>query len=329
MTDVAERAGVSLGTVSHVLNHPERVTPATRERVEEAIRALRYRPNRLASTLARGRSGTIGLVLTDLSNSLFVDIARGAGRQADAAGMRVVLADGDSEVGREIRHLELFDELGVAGSMVTLSDEEHMAALVGARTTDRPLVLLNFSAPAQWFCSVATDNALGGYLATRHLIDSGRRRLAFVGGPDVLRPVHDRRAGWHRALAEAGLSPVREVQPPAINQKDGWQIGPDLAADVRAGRVDGVVAASDLLAAGLLLALRAEGIAVPDDVAVIGYDNNQAVWDLPVPLTTVAQPGEQMGREAARLVLDEAGNPAHHHEAVVLTPHVVPRASAP
>jgi LacI family transcriptional regulator len=198
MTDVAERAGVSLGTVSHVLNHPERVTPATRERVEEAIRALRYRPNRLASTLARGRSGTIGLVLTDLSNSLFVEIARGAGRQADAAGMRVVLADGDSEVGREIRHLELFDELGVAGSMVTLSDEEHMAALVGARAGDRPLVLVNFSAPAQWFCSVATDNALGGYLATRHLIGSGRRRLAFVGGPDVLRPVHDRQVGWHR-----------------------------------------------------------------------------------------------------------------------------------
>jgi LacI family transcriptional regulator len=321
MTDVAERAGVSLGTVSHVLNHPERVTPATRERVEEAIRALRYRPNRLASTLARGRSGTIGLVLTDLSNSLFVEIARGAGRQADAAGMRVVLADGDSEVGREIRHLELFDELGVAGSMVTLSDEEHMAALVGARAGDRPLVLVNFSAPAQWFCSVATD--------TRHLIGSGRRRLAFVGGPDVLRPVHDRQVGWHRALAEAGLSPVREVQPPAINQKDGWQIGPDLAAEVRAGRVDGVVAASDLLAAGLVQAFLAEGIAVPGDVAVIGYDNNQAAWDLPVPLSTVAQPGEQMGREAARLVMDEAHGADHHHEALLLEPHLILRSSTP
>lgn len=109
VAQVAARAGVSVGTVSHVLNHPERVTAATRRRVEDAVRALDYRPNRLARSLAGGQSSAIGLAMTDLSNSLFVDIARGAGREAEAAGMSVLLADGDNEVGRELRNLELFD----------------------------------------------------------------------------------------------------------------------------------------------------------------------------------------------------------------------------
>ncbi|KQT98328.1 LacI family DNA-binding transcriptional regulator [Sanguibacter sp. Leaf3] len=329
MADVAARAGVSLGTVSHVLNHPERVTDATRAKVEDVVAALGYRPNRMARSLAGGRSSAIGLAMTDLSNSLFVDIARGAGEHAESLGMSVLLADGDNELGREVRNLELFDELSVAGSMITLSDEEHMAALVGARSGGRPLVLLNFSAPEAWFCSVAVDNELGGHIATEHLLGTGRTRLVFVGGPEVLRPVHDRRDGFRRALAGAGLVAVDELRPDAINREDGVQIGRRLVADVRAGRVDGIVAASDLLAAGIVQVLLAEGISVPSDVAVVGYDNNQAVWDLPVPLTTVAQPGEEMGRRGARLVIDEARTAGHVHQAVLLQPHLVVRASAP
>jgi LacI family transcriptional regulator len=329
MTDVAALAGVSLGTVSHVLNHPERVTDATRAKVEGAVAALGYRPNRMARSLAGGRSSAIGLAMTDLSNSLFVDIARGAGEHAESVGMSVLLADGDNEIGREVRNLELFDELSVAGSMITLSDEEHMAALVGARSGSRPLVLLNFSAPAAWFCSVAVDNELGGHLATEHLVVTGRTRLVFVGGPQVLRPVHDRRDGFRRALLEAGITAVDELQPDAINLADGIEVGRRLVAEVRAGRVDGIVAASDLLAAGIVQAFLAKGVSVPSDVAVVGYDNNQAVWDLPVPLTTVAQPAHELGRSGARLVIDEARTPGHQHQALLLRPHLVVRASAP
>jgi len=328
MADVAARAGVSLGTVSHVLNHPERVTPATRARVEDAVRQLGYRPNGLARSLAGGRSSAIGLAMTDLSNSLFVDLARGAGAEAEAVGMSVLLADGANQLGRELRNLELFEELGVAGSMITLSDDEHMAALVGGRGSDRPLVLLNFSAPAAWYCSVAVDNEHGGYLATRHLLETGCRRPVLVGGPDVLRPVHDRSAGFRRALAEAGLRAAAELQPGGINREDGRAVGRALVPEIRAGRVDGVVAASDLLAAGAMQVFLAAGLAVPDDVAVIGYDDNRAAWDLPVPLTTVAQPGEEMGRHGARLLVEEArGAAGHRHEAVVLTPHLLVRAS--
>jgi LacI family transcriptional regulator len=177
---------------------------------------------------------------------------------------------------------------------------------------------------------VSIDNELGGHLAAQHLLSRGRRRLVLVGGPDVLRPVHDRKVGFRRALAEAGVTAVREIHPAAINREDGRQVGRALAAEVRAGRVDGVVAASDLLAAGIVQAFLADGIAVPGDVAVTGYDDNRAAWDLPITLTTVAQPGERLGREGARLVVDEAfGGVAHRHEAVVLRPHLVVRDSAP
>ena len=330
MAQVAAHAGVSLGTVSHVLNHPDRVTEATRARVRAAMAELGFQRSTVARTLAGAPSDAIGLVLTDLGNTLFVDLARGATREAEAAGMHVLLADGDNHIGRELTHLAVFDDLRVAGTMITLSDEEHMAALLGNRSSDRPLVLLNFTAPAAFYCSVAVDHRRGGYLATRHLLDRGRSRLAFVGGPAALRPVTHRRDGFRLALDEAGLAPVREVEPPeGINRADGAWAARELLDDVRAGRVDGIVAASDLLAAGALEVLLRAGAAVPDDVALVGYDDNLAAHDVPVPLTTVAQPGAEMGRRGARLVMDEARHPGtHRHEAVVLQPTLVVRASS-
>ncbi|HCX85167.1 MAG TPA: LacI family transcriptional regulator [Micrococcales bacterium] len=337
MSEVARRAGVSPGTVSHVLNHPSRVTPATRERVERAMAELGYRPNRIASSLAAGRSRVLGLVLTDLGNSLFVDIARGAGAAAAAAGMNVILADGDNHVGRELEHLEMFSELRVAGALITLSDDEHMAAITQAAPRETPLVLVNFTAPTDRYCSVAVDNVLGARLATEHLLSTGRRRLAFVGGPDELRPIHDRRAGFRAVLAAAGLEPVLEVDPPAVNRSDGFEAAGALLAAIRAGRIDGVVAATDLLAAGLIQALAEADVDVPGTVAVTGYDDNQAAWDGPVPLTTIAQPGEDMGRLATELAVEEAraperaaaGGGEHEARAVVLEPRLVVRASAP
>ncbi|MGF0118639.1 LacI family DNA-binding transcriptional regulator [Promicromonospora sp. Marseille-Q5078] len=329
MAQVAARAGVSLGTVSHVLNHPDRVTEATRARVRDAMSELGFQRSSVARSLAGGSSDSIGLVLTDLGNSLFVDLARGATREAEESGMHVLLADGDNHVGRELTHLAVFDDLRVAGTMITLSDEEHMAALLGARSSERPLVLLNFSAPSAWYCSVAVDHRRGGYLATQHLLERGRTRLAFVGGPGALRPVTQRRDGFRLALDEAGLAPVRELAPPeGINRADGAWAARELLDDVRAGRVDGIFAASDLMAAGILEVLLRSGVAVPDDVALVGYDDNLAARDVPVPLTTVAQPGAEMGRRGARLVIDEARSPGtHRHEAVVLQPTLVVRAS--
>lgn len=329
LADVAALAGVSAGTVSHVLNHPERVVPATRRRVQDAVAELQYRPDRVARSLAGGRSQTIGLALTDLGNSLFVDIARGAARYASEHGMQTLLADGDREPGRELTHLATFEELRVTGTLVTLSDDENMATLMSSRDSDAPLVLLNFSAPAAFFCSVAVDNVHGGRIATEHLLAQGRRRLVFVGGPDVLRPVHDRRAGFRHALQAAGVEAVAELTPQGVDREDGRAAAERLLPQVRAGEVDGIIAASDLLAVGLLDVLLPAGVEVPHDVGIVGYDDNQAAHDAAVPLTTVDQTGGRMGAEGARLVIAEATDGSQHrHEAVVLTPSLVVRSSS-
>ena len=329
LTDVARRAGVSAGTVSHVLNHPQRVAPATRDKVLAAVEELEYRPDRLARSLAGGRSQTIGLALTDLGNSLFVDIARGAGRYAADHGMQTLLADGDNQLGRELGHVATFEELRVAGVLVTLSDDEAMATVTGSRNSDTPLVLLNFSTPAAFFCSVAVDNVHGGRIAAEHLLAQGRQRLAFVGGPDVLRPVHDRRTGFRHALRDAGLEAAGELAPDGVDEEHGRAAAEQLLPRVRAGEVDGIVAASDLLAVGLLEVLLPAGVAVPGDVGIVGYDDNLAAHDAAVPLTTVAQTGGRMGAEGARLVIAEATEGVEHrHEAVLLTPSLVVRSSS-
>ncbi|PJI91152.1 LacI family DNA-binding transcriptional regulator [Luteimicrobium subarcticum] len=328
ISDVARLAGVSIGTVSNVLNHPARVAPATTEKVVRAMTLLDYVPDGIARSLAAGSSRTVGIVLPDLSNSLFVDVARGAETAAEAADHTLMIANSDTRLERETRHLRTFGQARVAGLLLTLNDEQHFAAIADEAPRSAPTVMLNLAVPTTRFCSVSVDNERGGWLATSHLVDTGRRRLVFVGGPEALEPVQHRARGFARAVRERGAEHVRTVVPTGVNRADGWEVGGALVDDVRAGRVDGVVAATDLLAAGILQAFAMSDVDVPGAVGVVGYDNNQAAWDSPTPITTVAQPGEEMGRVGTELVLDEArGGPEHHHRAVVLEPSLVVRAS--
>ncbi|MFJ9387825.1 LacI family DNA-binding transcriptional regulator [Nocardioides sp. NPDC101246] len=328
--DVAALAGVAQGTVSNVLNHPERVSAATRGKVERAMAMLGYVPNQIARSLAVGASSSVGLVLSDLSNSLFIDIARGAETAVAQTGAGLLLANTNSELEREQRYLQMFAQSRVAGMMITLNDASHYTAIAKVVPPTTPIVMLNYRADPGHFCSVSVDNEHGGYLAAQHLIDLGRRRLAFVGGPDELTPVHDRELGFRRAVEGVGVT-SEVIRPRRVNRADGWQVGADLVDRTPADRPDAVFAASDLLAAGLLQALTSRGIRVPEDVAIVGYDNNQAAWDSPVPITTIAQPGEEMGRLGAEMVAEEVetdrGASAHSHRAKVLHPSLVVRES--
>ena len=326
--DVAGLAGVSQSTVSNVLNHPERVAPATLDRVRRAIAMLQYVPNGAARSLAAGASTSVGLILSDLGNSLFVDIARGAEQGAEELGLSVVLANTDGRLDRERRALEVFEQSMVLGSLLTLNDADHFRAISSRTEARSPLVMLNYHDSSRRFCSAYIDNVHGGAIATRHLLDSGRRRLVFVGGPDSLQPVAERRAGFRSALSQAGLAAVGDIEPEWINRADGWKVGRALAPRIQSGDVDGVVAASDLLAAGILQALgEVRELSLPDAVGVIGYDNNQAAWDAPIPLSTVSQPGEELGAAGLRLLVGELGSEPHEHSVVRLVPEVITRRS--
>ncbi|HKP08472.1 MAG TPA: LacI family DNA-binding transcriptional regulator [Microbacterium sp.] len=326
--DVAGLAGVSPSTVSNVLNHPERVAPATIDKVRRAIAMLQYVPNGAARSLAAGGSRSVGLVLSDLGNSLFVDIARGAEERAAEIGVSVILANSEGRLDREERALEVFEQSLALGSLLTLNDAEHFRAIAARPASRAPIIVLNYHDTSALFCSAHIDNVHGGELATRHLLNQGRSRLVFVGGPGSLQPVDDRRQGFERALAAAGVRAAGEYSPEQVNRADGWLVGRALAPRVLAGEVDGIVAASDLLAAGIVQALaEVPSIDLPGAVSVIGYDNNQAAWDAPIPISTVSQPGAELGATGLALLAEELSGEPHQHRSIRLQPALVERRS--
>ncbi|QHC69256.1 LacI family DNA-binding transcriptional regulator [Rathayibacter sp. VKM Ac-2801] len=327
MEDVARRAGVALGTVSNVLNRPSLVSAATRSRVQQVIDELGFAPNRAARALAAGTSSTIGFVVIDLSNSFFLDMARGAEQAAEAAGMTVVLGNADVRAIKQRTYLDLFVEEQVAGILLAPLPET-AADAIGRLPSGRRLVFLNDSA-VDGACTVSADDEHGGYLAARHLIDLGRRRLAFAGDPAIAVPVRDRLRGVERAVAESNGAVSLELDlTPEVQVEDGRRFGHLLADRAAADRPDGVVAAADLLALGVLQSLLARSdLRVPEDIAVTGYDDNRSAWDSVVPITTLAQPGEAMGEAAMRLLLDEISDPEHVHRHEVLRPRLVIRGS--
>ncbi|MCM3501211.1 LacI family transcriptional regulator [Microbacterium sp. P26] len=329
MSDVARAAGVALGTVSNVLNHPDKVAPATLERVQGAIAQLGFVRNTNAQQLAAGRSRSIGLVVIDISNSLFVDIARGAQRFASELGMNVLMANSDNRVDQQRADLDFFDGARVGGILLAPMEDagEDVARI---RTHGRPTVVLNFDTGRNDCCQVLVDNEEVGYLAARHLIDSGRTRLAFVGGRDYLQPVALRRRGVRRAVAEeGGRVSLQEVPTENLDPPGGLRAAEGLVKDVRRGSLDGVIAVTDLLAMAIIQVFGAEGVEVPGDVAVMGCDHNSAAWGGMIPLTSVQMQGLDMGREGLRLLLAEIDeDPAEHrHVTTMLRPELVVRES--
>ncbi len=325
MADVARRARVSMGTVSNVLNGTATVAPATRERVESAIRELGFVRNGAARSLAVGRTRTIGFVVGDLSNSFFVDMARGA--QAQAGAMNVLLANADVDAARQRSLLAVLDEERMAGILVAPVPGS-LDQLAGPRAHGRPVVVLDHAVEGLELCAVVPDNLAGGYAAARHLVDLGRRRLLFTGATRFP-AVADRLTGVERAVRETGGAVTLEVVPTfELHVEDGREVGAAILARPSHDRPDGVVAGADLVAMGVLQQLLGSELRVPQDVAVIGYDDNRAAWASVVPISTVRQPGEEMGRVAARLLLEEILTPRDHtHRTVVLEPTLVARQS--
>jgi LacI family transcriptional regulator len=327
MIDVARAAGVSLGTVSNVVNNPAKVTPPTRQKVEAAIAELGFVRNGVARSLRAGRSTTIGFVLVDLGNSFFLDIARGAEAEANRAGMNLLLANADMSWDKEQTYLALFEEERVAGVLLTprpLPEEEHRPPAAGV-----PRVHLNDPHAGPDVCCVTTDNVHGGYMAAQHLIELGRRRLLFAGQLE-LEPVRHRHEGALRAVRETNGAVTLEYLPTEwVQVADGRRVAEELLRRPEEERPDGVLAGADLLALGLVQSLAVDGrLRIPTDVAVVGYDNNRAAWESVVPITTLDQAGEEMGRAAAALLLEEIEDPAEHtHRTVQLQPVLVPRVS--
>lgn len=326
--DVAAAAGVSLGTVSNVLNRPDRVSAATRTRVQEAMADLGFVRNESARQLRAGTSRTLAYVMLDASNPFFTDVAQGIEAAAEAVDLSLVLCNSGNGAAREGAHLELLQQQRVQGVLVTPVNPE-ADVLEEVRRRGTPVVIVDRTRDDQSFCSVAVDDRLGGRLAVEHLVDRGHTRVAFIGGPGHLGQVRDRLEGARRAWADAGLATedLVVVTTAALTVHEGREAGQRLAGLPSSRRPTAAFCANDLLALGLLQHAIGSGQRVPEQLAIVGYDDIEFAGAAAVPLTSVRQPRQELGRTAAELVLDEAGNPDHQHRQVLFTPELVARAS--
>jgi LacI family transcriptional regulator len=324
--DVAEAAGVSVGTVSNVLNRPEKVAPETVARVHDAIARIGFVRNDAARQLRAGRSRTIGLVVLDLRNPFFTEVARGAEQRAASEGLSVLVANSDEHQEREATHLDLFEEQRVFGVLVT-PVAENLPRLARLRDRGIPTVLVDREARDRSFASVAVDDVQGGRLAAEHLLDIGRRRIAYVGGPMSIRQVADRLDGAQAAVRESGTSATIEViGTAALTVDEGRIAGDRLRARDAASRPDAVFAANDLVALGLLQSLMGGDLRIPEDIALLGYDDIDFSAAAVIPLTSVRQPAGLIGSTAVELLLEQASG-SRSLEHVVFRPELVVRRS--
>jgi LacI family transcriptional regulator len=326
--DVAAAAQVSLGTVSNVLNRPELVSSGTRRRVEDAMRELGFVRNESARQLRAGRSRTLAYVMLDATNPFFTDVAQGIEDAAESRDLSLFSCNSANRADRELAYLQRLRQQRVQGVLITpVNPNEPVLEEIARQGT--PIVIVDRVGDVAAHCSVAVDDTHGGQLAVGHLLDLGHDRIAFVGGPMRIGQVRDRLTGARRALQEAGRSPddLVVVGTDALTADEGRSAGERIAGMASRTRPTAAFCANDLVALGLLQRCVALGLRVPDELAIVGYDDIEFAALAAVPLTSVRQPRRELGRTAAELLLDEASNPDHEHQQVLFTPELVARAS--
>jgi LacI family transcriptional regulator len=325
--DVADRAGVAVGTVSNVLNHPTRVSSSTRERVQTAIDHLGFVRNDAARQLRAGQSRTIGLIVLDVGNPFFSSLARAAEDCAAENGSTVVLGDSGQDVEREARYIDVFEQQRVQGMLISpVGDVGPRVETL--RKRGMPVVLVD-RVDAQRRCSsVSVDDVAGGYMAVRHLLAAGRRRIVFVGAKAEFQQVADRLAGARQAVEEHDDAVLEVVEADAMTVLAGRDVGGGIAQRPPGELPDGIFCANDLLAIGVMQAvLLIRGLRIPEDLALIGYDDIDFSASAVVPLTSVRKPTELMGRTAVELLLEEIESPSSRRRQVIFDPELVERGS--
>jgi LacI family transcriptional regulator len=331
MSDVAREAGVSLMTVSRVVNHKGDVSAATRQRVLDIIERLGYRPSGIARGLATQRTGTLGLVVPDISNPFFSEVARGAEHEAYAAGYNVFLCNTEEEPQRELAVLQSLEEKRVDGVILCSSRldrdvlraalSHHPAAVLANRRlqpTDRENEV----------GAVTLADLDGGCTATQHLLDSGHRAVGFLAGPAASRSGRQRAAGYRAALTAAGLSqdPTWMLHCPPMVEGGREATCQLLSAHPE---LTALFCYNDLVAVGALKACAELGRHVPDDLAIVGFDDIPLAALVTPPLTTCRVPRYELGVQAMRLLLDHIKVCPGECTDIILETELVVRASAP
>jgi len=303
IADIAKLAGVSRATVSGVLNSSPTVSEKTKKRVLEIIKKHDYRPNEIARALALNQTGLLGLIVKDISNPFYNNIALGVEQVCEEGNYSVIIGSTRQDWNREVAHINLLKRRRVDGLVIfPLQRDADLSHIWELKHTNYPFVLLA-EVPGIEADLVRADDGSGAEMATEHLIKLGRKRIAHVLGPATAMASERRLRGYQRALARYNrVSKDELIHQGGMRLSDGYRAGLEMARDSKAG-IDGVFCYNDSVAIGLIRAMTESGRRIPDDVAVIGFDDAGASAYLETALTTVLQPAREMGRLAAEMVL--------------------------
>ncbi|MBJ6361160.1 LacI family DNA-binding transcriptional regulator [Paenibacillus sp. GCM10012307] len=352
--EVAKLAGVSEATVSRVLNGVGPIREETKLKVLEAARQLNYVPNVLAQQLARRRSGNLGVILPYVpkvklfSTYYFAEILSGIGETARRMGYDLLIIPLSPVEARSYTNLFQTQKVDACIMLGSQDSAEEREALRQLHEEGYPFCLVNQHFDDEPFKTIEADHVKGGQLAATHLIERGCRRIAFLNGPNVYSNSRDRMKGYSLALQEYGIELDEQLLYLGnYSRKSGYQYAGQLAEAIREGQVDGIVAANDRMAIGLLQGLREHGVKPGRDAALIGYDDAEGARFTEPQLSSVAVPFYEMGEQAAQWLLDslhapsfqpdaaDSGEPAEHQgakdaaQSVVRLPvRLVPRASS-
>jgi len=325
--DVAKQAGVAPITVSRVVNNSGYVSEKTRARVEAAITDLGYVPNVLARSLRSRRTDTLALILSDISNPFWTTVARGVEDAASDAGFNVILCNSDESEVEQDKYLRVLLQKQVDGVLLVPA-RSTLEPIQFVQSQDTPVVVLDRLIPNAQADTVRCDSEGGGYQLTRLLLSLGHRRIAVLSGPQGVSTAEDRVAGYQRALTEAGV----DIDPVLIyygqfSLESGYAMTQQMLAVTP--RPSGLFAGNNFIAIGALRALRDAGLQVPEDLALVGFDDLPADLVVDPFLTVAAQPAYEMGQRATELLLARlSGEASEAYQEIVLPTEIIVRLSS-
>jgi LacI family transcriptional regulator len=324
LRDVAKSAKVSVGTVSNVLNRPEIVAEKTLLRVRETIKELGFVPNGFARQLRFGNSRTIGLIVPDVANPFFTEVARGVEDGANKREYAVFLCNSDESVVKEERYINVLIEQQVRGVLFAPSDIKSNR-MDEMKSRGISVTLLDREQKGNDHCSVSVDDVYGGHIAIEYLGELGHQNIAWVAGPESIPQVADRGVGVAKAAKAGGLN-IETIRVQLQNSAQGEEAAKLILQLPKMPTA--VFCANDLLALGLMRGLMAAKVKVPDQVSILGYDDINFASSAAVPLSSISQPAYQMGVTAADLLLSECEDgESHQHQQIRFQPKLIERES--
>lgn len=325
--DVAEKAGVSISTVSRVINNTGRISDKTRRMVLRVMEEMDYHPNVHASALTGKKTNMIGLITPDISNPFFGELAKSIEDSAGVLGFHIIICSTDYQPEKETKYFSMLRQKQADGIIFAtgLDHDDSVTALDDIVKSGTPLAMITQDKPLAPMDVVIIDDFLGGYTAAEHLISLGHKKIACIVGNGSTTGERDRIRGFQKAMHEAGMTLDESlIIPTEYSLESGKQAAAELFdRDLPTA----VFAFNDVLSCAAIQAARSRGIRVPEDLSVIGFDNTILAEMTAPPLTTISQPIREMGRRVVELLIDEIQGKKKAKSKIILSPELVIRQS--